>query len=240
MIAAAAAALGGIRLTRAATIYNRLASNTSGTPIRGSRGLECGSVQHDATVRNFPAGRDGATIPVLTLNAGLQPDFTISNNVLLTNDLNVAATTDGTLSGVVSGGGGLTKTNGRSLALSAANTYSGGTTLSAGTLLINNPGAGGISSAIGTGTLTINGGRLQNRSGSDVTLSTNNAQIWGGDFTFGNALSTNGSLNLGTGPVSLTGNRTLHLESGDDRLTVGGAISVVEKRAVVVHVARPQ
>lgn len=116
--------------------------------------------------------------------------------------------------GIISGSGySLTKAGAGTLTLRGANNYTGGTTLSAGTLNINN------ASAIGAGTFTISGGTLNNTSGSSVTLSTNNVQNWNGDFAF---TGTN-DLNLGTGAVTMNANRIVTVNGGN--LTVGGAIS---------------
>src|SRR5208337_1178387 len=57
-----------------------------------------------------------------------------------------------------------------------------------------------------------------NTSGSAITLSTNNAQTWAGDFTF---VGSN-PLNLGTGAVTLGANRQVTVNAST--LTVGGAI----------------
>jgi autotransporter-associated beta strand protein len=73
-------------------------------------------------------------------------------------------------------------------------------------------------SSLGNGTFTINGGTIDNTSGSPVTLATNNAQSWAGDFAF---TGTN-DLNLGTGAVTMTGSRNVAVNGGT--LTVGGAI----------------
>jgi autotransporter-associated beta strand protein len=116
--------------------------------------------------------------------------------------------------GIISGSGySLTKAGAGTLTLSGANTYTGGTTLSAGTLNINS------ASAIGSGSFTISGGTLNNTSGSSVTLSTNNALTWNGDFAF---TGTN-DLNLGNGAVTMAASRQVTVNGGN--LTVGGIIS---------------
>ena len=117
-----------------------------------------------------------------------------------------------TFSKVISGSGNVAMLGPGTLVLGGSNTYTGGTTLSAGQLNVNN--AFGLS----TGTLTIAGGTLGNASGAAVTLSTNNAQIWSGNFTFA---GTN-DLNLGAGAVALNGSRTVTVASAN--LFVAGAI----------------
>ena len=124
-------------------------------------------------------------------------------------------------SGVIAGSGSLTKTGLGTLALSGANTFSGGVTVSAGELDINNGGSSSANSAIGTGTLTIGSGAIiDNTSGSDVTLLPNNAQVWNGNFIFG---GFGNNLNLGSGPVSLPAASTVTVFG--NTLTVGGVIS---------------
>jgi fibronectin-binding autotransporter adhesin len=119
-----------------------------------------------------------------------------------------------TVGGIISGTGySLTKAGAGALTLGAANTYTGGTTLGAGTLNINN------ASAIGAGAFTITGGTLDNTSGSTVTLSTNNAQTWNGDFVF----TGTSDLNLGNGAVTMAASRQVTVNGGN--LTVGGIIS---------------
>ena len=121
------------------------------------------------------------------------------------------------LSGIISGAGSLTKQGAGLSTLSGSNTYSGGTTLSAGTLNIGN------GSALGTGTLTINGGTLDQTGSSSgtINLSGNNAQVWGGDFSYlGSATAI---LGMGSGAVSLTANRTVTVTA--NTLIVNGIIS---------------
>lgn len=127
--------------------------------------------------------------------------------------INVSANTL-IVSGAIGGGTiSLTKTGDGALTLSGANTFSGGMTLAAGQLNLGN------GAAVGTGTFTITGGALDNTSGGDLTLLLNNAQVWGGNFSYA---GTANSLNLGTGPVTLTGTRTVNVDA--NTLTVGGTI----------------
>ena len=107
-----------------------------------------------------------------------------------------------------------------SIALAGANTYSGGTTLSAGQLDINNGGSSSANSAIGTGTLTLAGGTIDNTSSGDVTLSPTIAQSWNGNFTYAGSLH---NLNLGTGAVTLGASQQVTVTA--NTLTVGGSIS---------------
>ena len=103
-------------------------------------------------------------------------------------------------------------------AFSGSNSYSGGTTISSGTLNIAN------SSALGTGILTIGTGTtINNTSGAVLTLATNNAQIWNGNFTF----TGSNDLNLGTGNVTMAGagNTSQVVTLNGHNLTVGGNIT---------------
>jgi fibronectin-binding autotransporter adhesin len=69
------------------------------------------------------------------------------------------AEVDGVLSGVLaSAGGGLVKLGGGTLALTAENTYGGGTTVDEGRLLVNNGNT--AQSGTGTGAVTVNAGTL--------------------------------------------------------------------------------
>ncbi len=130
-----------------------------------------------------------------------------SNQTISASSGNIA------IGGPISGAGALTKQGNNTLTLLGANTYSGGTALTAGQLNINN------ATALGNGTITITSGTLDNTSGSSITLTNNNAQNWNGDFSFA---GTN-NLNLGTGAVAMNANRTVAVNGST--LTVGGVVS---------------
>jgi fibronectin-binding autotransporter adhesin len=150
---------------------------------------------------------------VLFNNPGSASVVTLASNLgsLQPASVTVDNTNDYTFSGggSIAGTGTLAKTGAGALTLATANTYSGGTTLTNGRINVNN------AAALGSGPLAINGGSLDNTSGSAITLSSNPAQAWNGDFTFAGT----SDLNLGNGNVTLSGNRNVTVGAGT--LTVG-------------------
>ncbi|NDG71091.1 MAG: hypothetical protein EBY32_07245, partial [Proteobacteria bacterium] len=136
-----------------------------------------------------------------------------SSTGALTSNLTNYDLQNGTISAILAGTVGANKTTGGTVTLSGNNTFSGGVNLSAGQLNINH------AAAIGNGTLTINGGTLDNTSASAITLSNNNAQNWNGDFAF----TGTKDLNLGNGSVTMNSARTVTVSGGN--LTVGGVIA---------------
>ncbi len=121
------------------------------------------------------------------------------------------ATSTALVNCVLAGSAGLTKSGAGNLILAAANTYTGGTFLTDGTLTLDH------ASALGAGTLTIGGANnpyLNNTTGS--TLAATNNMIWAGNYRLG------GNWNFGTANVSLTANATQEIYS---TLTIGGVIS---------------
>lgn len=169
--------------------------NTSGNPI---------SINNVVTwTSGFTfLGSNKLTFGTASINApvGGSRTLTINNNELV-------------IAENISGGLTLTKAGSGTLTLSGANIFTGGVTLSAGTLNINS------STALGTGAFTITTGTIDNTSGASITLSNNNAQNWNGDFTF---KGTN-NLNLGTGAVTLSATRQVTVTA--NTLTVGGTLS---------------
>ncbi|MFH1496376.1 MAG: autotransporter-associated beta strand repeat-containing protein [Verrucomicrobiota bacterium] len=139
--------------------------------------------------------------------------------------LGVNGAHDVDISAVVSGAGGIVKNGAGTLTLSAANTYSGATTVSAGTLAISHASALGTDAAgtaVAAGaTLSLSGGitvatEALALDGTLLNASGNNG--YAGDITFGDGATVRSD----AGTLSLTGS----LAAGG-ALTVGGAGDVV-------------
>ncbi len=152
-------------------------------------------------------GTGAVTLTGGTLNLNGQ---TVGNNVTLSDGLLDGA---GTLNGIVSGASALTKSGVGTLTLNGNNSYAGGTTLSAGTLIA------GSDTALGSGAVTISGGTLNLGSrtiANTITLSSgsldgtelNGAKLvlQGGEVA---GAVTSGALSkTGNGTVTLSGNNT--------------------------------
>jgi autotransporter-associated beta strand protein len=121
-----------------------------------------------------------------------------------------------TYSGTLFGAGGLTKIGNGTLTVATAQSYSGNTTVNAGTLLVSNPAG----SATGSGTVTANSGATLAGSGNiggPVALQS-------GAFL---APGENGVGTLATGALALAGTYRCQLDGNDaDRLTVAGNLNL--------------
>ncbi len=139
-------------------------------------------------------------------DANVSPTATTFNN----SNLNYSITSTSNFG--ISGSGSVIKNGTASAALTTANTYTGGTTLNAGTLAVNN------AAALGTGALTINGGKLDNTTANPITLTTNIPININGDFAF----TGTANLSLGTAAPTIAGSgtsRTIAVNGGT--LTLG-------------------
>lgn len=186
--------LSGNVVDNASVVFKRSDAITYSGAISGSGALtQAGSGTLTLTGNNTYSG--GTTISAGTLQAGSGGTTgSITGNVTDNGTLAFNRADDISFSGVVSGSGTLSKSGAGTLTLTAANTYSGGTTLASGTLGL------GADNAIGSGTLTITGGNLR-ASGSARTLT--NAVTLSGDFTLGRATTLAGAITL-TKSVTLT------------------------------------
>lgn len=121
--------------------------------------------------------------------------FTMASSGTGVFDVSTAAT-NLTLSGTIDGSGGLTKVGSGTLTLSAANTYTGLTTISAGALVY------GASNVIASGGVTVDGANAVLALGANSDTVGTVTVDGGGSITGGGTLTSTGSFELKSGSVA--------------------------------------
>ena len=195
------------RLMMSTTLYWDTNGSTAGLGGTGTWNTTATNWTTDSTgssaTQAWVSGSDAVfagTVGTVTLGAGMSASTltfntsgysVASNTVTLTGGtVDVASGATATISSVVAGSAGLTKTDAGTLILSATNTYSNGTTISAGTLQI---GSGSSSGTLGSGDVTDNASLVFMRSNS---------------FTVSNSLSGSGTVTQSGGTVTLSGSNS--------------------------------
>ncbi len=169
----------------------------AGSSITGSGLMTLGG---NITVTNAGTGNNGATISC-PVALGAARTFTVANDGTSATDL--------TVSGIISGSYGFVKAGAGTMVLSGANLFTGGTSLTAGTLKL---GASSTVSSAGplgttTGTTTVSSGAVLDLNGFSLTGGATNAIQLNGPGLTGAAA---GALtNTGTAPATIIGAITL-------------------------------
>ncbi len=142
---------------------------------------------------------------------------------------------DGELENTLSGSGSLVKTGTGELTLSGDNDYSGGTTISGGTLTADHADSLGTGAIANSGVLQVGEGELENtlsgsgslvKTGSgELTLSGDNGYSGGTTITGGTLIADNAD-SLGTGAVANSG--VLQVGEGELENTLSGSGSLVK------------
>jgi fibronectin-binding autotransporter adhesin len=164
--------------------------NTTGNGFwNGAANVAWDNARNDVAI----FGASGGTVTVDSVTASaLRFDtagYTLTGGTIaLTGSGQVTANQDAAVNSTVVSAGGLTKRGAATLTLSGDNTYSGPTTVSEGTLLVNNTAGSGT----GTGSVTVKAGGTLGGAGTITGAVAVNA---GGTITPGAGI---GTLNVGT------------------------------------------
>ena len=181
----------------------------TGTGISGGTTVSAIAINAITGTQTLTLNQAASSTGVQSLSFGAAASTALTLTGTNTGNNIIAGTLANSVGGSVLG---VTKSGVGTWSLSGANTYTGGTTVTAGQLNINSAGA------LGAGTLTITGGTLGNSSGGTIVNTGNNSQAWNGNFAFA---GTN-DLDLGTGAVILNAAHTVTVAANN--LTVGGVI----------------
>ena len=242
-------------LQAGAGVFNTVDSNLGvGGNISGSEALtKSGTGILTLTGTNSYSGATNVAAGTLEIGgAGQLGSGTYAGTITNNATLLVNSTAGQALNGTISGTGTLTKSNSGTLTLGVANTYSGGTTITAGTVTL------GTATSLGSAGLTMTGGTLDmnansislpslagtggiitdNSAGTGTSLLTVNQT---GGTSFGGVIQNGATQALaltksGTGTLTLTGaslytgattlsGGTLALSGGNNRLPVATTVA---------------
>ncbi|WP_210190278.1 autotransporter outer membrane beta-barrel domain-containing protein, partial [Bradyrhizobium sp. NAS96.2] len=165
-------------------------------------------------------GLPGSGTLAVTATISSTRNIVLNNIAGFANTIDVSGTNNYTIGGVISGQGGLTKTNSGTLTLTANNTYAGATMISAGTLVVGDASTP-TAALSGGGLVTVASGATLGGFGSIAGPVTNN-----GTFAVGNALPAlasgpNTTFNVG-GNLTNSGLVTLAGAAPGNTLKIGG------------------
>ncbi len=196
---------------------SKLTKQGDGTLILSNTGNDYGDTEIDGGIL---AAKDAAS-----LGTG---DVTIAESATL-------ALSQGTLDNNVTGEGQIVKSGSDELIVTGDNTYSGGTTISGGTLTADHADSLGTGAVANSGVLQVGEGELENTlsgSGSLVKTGTGELTLSGDNTYSGGTTITGGTLpadhadSLGTGAVANSG--VLQVGEGELENTLSGSGSLVK------------
>lgn len=158
------------------------------------------------TAQSYTGGTS-VSAGTLQLGDGTSSNGSVAGNITNAGIVAFANPNDQSYAGVISGGGSLTKSGAGTLTLTNTNSYLGGTTISAGTLVLGQ----GTDTLADAGAVTVNGGTLGLGTNSDtvgaVTLTSGN--ITGSGTLTGSAFLINNSAGNSTISANLAGGNGL-------------------------------
>ncbi len=196
---------------------SKLTKQGDGTLILSNTGNDYGDTEIDGGIL---AAKDAAA-----LGTG---DVTIAESATL-------ALSQGTLDNNVTGEGQIVKSGSDELIVTGDNTYSGGTTISGGTLTADHADSLGTGAVANSGVLQVGEGELENTlSGSGSLVKTGTGELplrgdnqySGGTTLIGGTLTADHADSLGTGAVANSG--VLQVGEGELENTLSGSGSLVK------------
>jgi filamentous hemagglutinin family protein len=226
---------GGLTLSSSSTNTLTLSGTNTYTGINTLNG----GTLSISTDPNLGAAPSSVTATSITFNGGTllyTSSFTTNPNrgITLTGNGTLQSSGGASISygGIIAGSGSLTY-NGSSIFISGANTYTGTTTITAGTLNVNADNAfGAIPGSVNATSINLSGAILANssftlNSNRGITLGSSGGTLLAGGgltLTYNGIIAGTGTLfNSGSGTIALGGINTY---SGGTTINAGGTISI--------------
>lgn len=163
---------------------------TGSANVATNRGIDMAGTTGGATLD--ASGTGAVTYSSLRVTGAGAKSLTLTGDSNATNTLSAVIPDSG------SGATSLVKSGTGTWSLSGTNTYSGGTTLSAGRIIADNNAAFGTGGVSMTGGATLNVASARTISNA-LTFSGSSANVLGGTGTFGSAVTTNNTVVLSPG-----------------------------------------
>ena len=219
---------GAIGLASATTlVFEQAANGTFNGSISGA-GAVAKQSSGTLTLNGTQSYGGGTTVTGGALQgntASLQGNIALAGGTGLVFD----QASNGTFNGTISGAGAVTKQNGGTLTLGTDQTYTGGSSVTNGTLALTGNGTAGAS----TGAITVGGGAaldVQNTVANAVTLNGGTLETTTGSGIVNGAVTLNGSNGFATG-----NNATLTINGALGNGTSAGAVVVSGAGLVVLN-----
>ncbi|MBU3637236.1 autotransporter-associated beta strand repeat-containing protein, partial [Polynucleobacter sp. es-MAR-4] len=222
----------GAIVNNGSLIYNSSAAQTLSGNISGTGTLTqngSGNLTLTGTNNSFATNLVVNAGNLIIGGAGRLGNGSYAANITNNGALYFNSSANQTLSGIISGSGGLTLQGAGNLTLSGSNSYLGVTTLNAGSLLVSADGnLGGAPGSATPGSIVMNGGAL--RTTASFTLNANRGITLGssnGTFTIDPSVTLNyAGVIAGTGNMTKSGSGTLVMSgsnsySGSTNVTAG-------------------
>lgn len=214
---------GESRLTKANTYSGN--TKVNGVSLRLDNTLALQNSAYDTSGSGVLTLNTGVTTPTLGGLIGskdITTAITTNYSAVTSLTLNPNTGKSYTYSGVIANGAAgmtLTKSGTGTQTLSGANTYTGGTTIAVGTLLINNA----TDSGLGTGAVSVTSGGALGGTGFIVPTGANGISVASGGFIAPGASIGTLTFNLSTttGTVNMAGGSSFKFELGTANVSIG-------------------
>ena len=233
---------GGVTTLSGSNSYNGPTYIRNGATLNANVAYALPTANGRTAVVMDDTGSGSSTLAIAVNQTVASLTGSATSAVALGNHTLTLGTTSGstTFSGVISGtGASLVKDSASTQILAGANTFSGATTVSAGTLIANNTAATSSSGGAlqSTSDITVTGGTVQVASSYQVNNTSTTIHLNGGTFALSHIDSSTGTITEKVGALTLGVNSIIDMgtQSGGTVLTFAGLSSWASGQTLSIY-----